>query len=159
MAAHRTSQRSHGNHIGTLGDCLVEQTARFWRDHEQDDTESASGFTCNCDIVRVPAKGSDIALDPFQGCSLIFQAIIARDILRRLGAEFRMGKIAEHAEPVIDCNDDEPRFTGKVCAVVHCLTAGAGNQRAAMDPDEDRSIIRAVRHPDIEAKAILAHLT
>src|ERR1041384_6875632 len=69
-----------------------------------------------------------------------------------------MGHESEHAEPVVDRNDDDS-LRGHTLAVVAWLGAVAGNESAAVEINKHREsvAIRFGGSPDIQIKAILAH--
>src|SRR3546814_2042133 len=63
---------------------------------------------------------------------------------------------AEHAQPIID-RDEDDAAPCEIRAIVDWLGTAADPQRAAVDPDNDRGFLRMLGRPDVERQAILAH--
>ena len=107
-------------------------------------------------LRRIAAERGDVALHPAQRRDLVEQAVVAGDVPRRLRAQRGMREIAEHAEAIVDRDDDHAAL-GEARAVVQRLAAGARDERAAVDPDEHRRLARLGGRPDVERQAVLAH--
>jgi hypothetical protein len=64
-------------------------------------------------LAGSPPKAAMLLLDPAQGRDLVQQAVVARDVVRRLRAELGMGHVAQHAQAVVDRDDDQtPAWPG-----------------------------------------------
>ncbi len=145
------------DHIGALGDRLVEQAARLGRGHQIHDAERPGGLSGDGDIARIAPEGGDVALDPFQGRDLVEQPVVTRDFLSRFSAQLGVRQIAQHPQPIVDRHHHHALGGGHAGAVVHGLVRGAGGQGSAVNPDEDRCSLGALRRPDVEEQAVLAH--
>ena len=104
------------------------------------------------DLFRIATEGRDIALHPLQGGDLVEQAEIHRALWPR---HRRMREETQRAHPVVDRHHDDA-FARERRTVVHRHAAGTEDQRAAMDPDQNRAIARAFLQwrPDIEVEAV-----
>ncbi len=156
MAEARPAQRRGRDHVGALGDRLGEQPASRRRSHQVHDAETARRLSGDRDIGRIASEGRDVALDPAQGRDLVEQAVVARDAVGRLRAQLGMSQIAQHAQAVVDRYDDDPP-PGHGRPVVHAFAAGARDQGAAVDPDQDRGLLDLRGRPDVQRQAVLAH--
>src|SRR5438045_1796086 len=67
-----------------------------------------------------------------------------------------MCQIAEHSQPVVDRYYDETP-PGQRRAIIDRLTAGSGGERAPVNPDKHRSLVRVCGCPDVECQAVFAH--
>src|SRR3546814_4837706 len=72
---------------------------------------------------------------------LIEQPVIARGVFGRFGGQRRMREPAEHAQPIID-RDEDDAAPCEIRAIVDWLGTAADPQRAAVDPDNDRGFLR-----------------
>ena len=156
MPMARLLQLRGGDHVGTLRHSLVEQPARGRRGHQIHHAQATGGLAGDGDIVRVPAEGRDIALDPAQRFDLIEEAVISGNTLGRLRAQFRMREKAERADPIIDRYDHQA-LLGHPGAVIDGRCAAAPDQRATVNPHEHGGSFRALRGPDVKREAVLAH--
>jgi hypothetical protein len=105
------------------------------------DAEPARRFAADCHPVRVAAETGDVLAHPLHGKLLVHEAVIAgvADILeeaRHVGRERRLDQPAEGAQAVIDRDHDDVVLGDHARGVVD--GAGAGDERTAMDPEEDR---------------------
>ena len=123
--------------------------------HQIDDAEAAGRFTGDSDVLRVAPKGRDVAPNPPQGLDLVHQPIVAGQPLGRFRAERRMGQIAQDAEPIVDRHHHHA-FGRQARAVVQSFAARSGDQGAAVDPDDDRRLLRIGRRPDVQRQTVLA---
>ena len=91
--------------------------------------------------------------------NLIEQAVIAGSLVRGFLGQFRMRKKAEDAEAIIGADDDDA-FFGEILTVVASFGIAAGDEAAAIEPDDDRKLgWRGMRgNPDGEIQAIFAGL-
>src|SRR3546814_14569929 len=69
---------------------------------------------------------------------LIEQPVIARGVFGRFGGQRRMREPAEHAQPIID-RDEDDAAPCEIRAIVDWLGTAAAPQRAAVDPRPDAS--------------------
>jgi hypothetical protein len=102
-----------------------------------------------------PPKTCDIGPHPLQRLDLVEQPIIPRNPIRRLGAELRMRQIAQHADAIVDRNNDHPLARHRR-TIIHRRSIVPAAKRAAMNPHDHRRLPRA-RRPHIESEAVLAH--
>jgi hypothetical protein len=108
------------------------------------------------DVGRVAPERCDVGLYPAKRLDLVQEAIVAGDPQRRLGAEGRMGQIAEHAQAIVDRHHDDAA-RGQPGAVIDALAPRARRQRSAVNPDHDGRIVRVSVRPDIQRQAVFAH--
>ena len=64
----------------------MEQPLRQRRSAQHADGDPAGRFAEDCHLVRVAAESSDILLHPLETRDHVQQAVIARNVIRRLGA-------------------------------------------------------------------------
>ncbi|MCY1175444.1 hypothetical protein D9M73_156830 [compost metagenome] len=155
-SVHRLAEFGHRDHVAALDNRPREEAARQRRFEQVHHAQPASRFARDRHPGRIPAESRDIGLHPLQRRNLVEQAVIARHMLRRFCAQAGMGQPAEHAQPIVDRHDDHPAL-GKTLAVIHRVTARSAHQRAAVDPEKHRCLIRLGGRPDVERQAILAH--
>ncbi len=149
-------QLGRRDHVGALGDRLLEQAPSRRRGHQVHDAEAPGGLPCDGDVGRIAAKGRDVAPDPAQRLDLVEQTVVAGDAVGRFPAQLRMRQPAQDSQAVVDGDHHHasPRQPG---AVVDAQPARADVERAAVDPDEHRSMMRILRCPDVQREAVLAH--
>src|SRR5687768_17869238 len=69
-----------------------------------------------------------------------------------------MGKVAERAETIIDCHQNDPFFR-QSRSVIGASRARSARQRAAVNPNHDRALLGGFsRSPHVEIETILALL-
>ena len=88
---------------------------------------------------RVAAERRDVVVHPSQRGNLIEQPVVARRVVARLLVEIRVREKPEHADPVIE-GDDDQALRGQSLAVVGRDRSGAFDVPAAIDVDEHRTL-------------------
>ena len=131
----------------------LEQAARQRRGEVDHDRAAAGRLSEDRHRLRIAAEGRDIALDPLQRGALVHVAIVAVQLLRRLGEQRRMREEAEPAHPVVHADDDDTLRRERVGRIKRGLTV---HERAAVNPHHHRQRAgRGGRTPDIERQAVL----
>lgn len=102
-----------------------------------------------------PPKAAILRWTPFEGLDLVHQAVVAGHAVQGFRAERRVGEIAEDAKPVVDRHHHDA-FGGETRTVIEGLAAGSRDQRAAVDPDDDRRRLSVSGRPDVQRQAVLA---
>ena len=104
-----------------------------------------------------PPNPRDVGFDPLQRGDHVHQAVVARRSVGFLG-EVRGGQKPEHAEPVVDGDQDDALERQEVAIVARLGTCSAG-ESAAVNPEHHRqlALVGCVgRRVDVEKEAILA---
>ena len=138
-----------------LHDRPLEEPARAARDHVHEYRQATGRLAGDRHVVRVAAEPADVPLDPAQRRLLVHQPVVARRAARSR-RDRRVGEEAEHAEPVVD-GDDDGAVRRELGAVV--VAAGVLREAAAMDPHEHRAaaVVAAAqrRRGDVQVQAVL----
>ncbi len=110
-------------------------------------------------LLRIAAEGRDVVAHPLQRGDLIEDAVVAGRRRTRLGGQRRMREEAHRPEAIVD-GDQHDALLRQRGAVVPGSRAGAGHQRAAVDPHHDRPRLVGLlgRAPDVEEEAVLVAL-
>ena len=137
-----------------LQDHLVIQSVGRRKGHQLRDGLRAGALAEHGHIAGIAAEGFDIVAHPGERCGLVHQAVIARGA--RVLCQRRMGKVAHRAETVVDC-DQYHALPDQRIGLVDRLRAGTILVRAAMQPDHDRLLFRAleIARPYVEQQAVL----
>ena len=140
-----------------LADGGVEEAAGERRRHELVDAPRAGRLAEDGHARRVAPERRDVPLDPAEGRDLVEEAVVARRPVPGLGAQQRVGEIAERPEAVVD-GDQHHAALGQPRPVVGDVGAVADGQPAAVNPDEHRrAVVRPRRRPDVQVEAVLVH--
>ena len=140
-----------------LADGGVEEAARERGRHQLVDAPRAGRLAEDGHARRVAAERRDVPLHPAEGGDLVEEAVVARRPVPGLGAQQRVGEIAERSQAVVD-GDQHHAPLGQPRAVVGDVGAVADRQPAAVDPDEHRgAVVRPRRRPDVQVEAVLVH--
>ena len=107
-------------------------------------------------LCRIAAEVCDIGDHPAQGQNLIHEAVVARSVMRRLARKLRMGKEAEDAQPVVDCNQQHSVIYQR-SVIEERGRCGPALISAAVNPEHHRQQLlrRPYRRNDIQIEAIL----
>ena len=125
------------------------------RHHHRVDVDRAGRLAHQRDLGRVATERGDVGVDELQRLDDVEDREVARVVLRVAGLQLRHVEEAEHAEPVVDRDDDGVRRARQVGAVVHRVGGIAGDVAAAVHPDDDgQRPGRARRLPDVEIEAV-----
>ena len=93
-----TSRRNKVAQTSTaLYDGLSYQSLTHRRDTEVTNAGTTSTLSEDSDIIRVASKLGDVVLNPLQGCNLIEQAIVTRNVIGIFCRQFRMVQETENA--------------------------------------------------------------
>jgi hypothetical protein len=123
-----------------LEDGALEQAVRGGHREQVRDGDRTRGLAHHRDIGGVAAEARDVVAHPGKRGDLIEETGVA---VREL--------VAEQIAQVEEAGDAEP-------VVIERLRAGAHDERAAVDPDDDRARLRGRdRCVDVEDEAVLAH--
>ena len=141
-----------------LRDGAVEQALRLRRRAQHADGDAAGRFAEDRHLVRIAAEGRDVLLHPLQAGDQVLQAIVARNVMRRLGAQLRVRQETERSDAVGDADQDHA-FPGQMLTVVDRGRGGAEGEPAAIDPDQHgHAVGGGLRgRPYVQIQAILAH--
>ena len=140
-----------------LADGGVEEAARERRRHQLVDAPRAGRLAEDGHARRVAPERGDVPLDPAEGGDLVEEAVVARRPVPGLGAQQRVGEIAERPEAVVDGHQHDAA-PGQPRPVVGDVGAVADSQPAAVDPDQHGgAVIRRRRRPDVQVEAVLVH--
>jgi hypothetical protein len=110
------------------------------------------------DVARITAELGDVALDPAKRRLLVQEAVVAGGVVGRLFGQCPVGQESEPSKPVVDRDDDAALLNQPRRVVVVAL---AGGQRAAVDPEHDRQVLRvplpvaAIGRIDVQVQAVL----
>ena len=140
-----------------LADGGVEEAARERRGHQLVDAPRAGRLAEDGHARRVAPERRDVPLHPAEGGDLVQQAVVARRPVPGLGAQQRVGEIAERAEAVVD-GDQHHAALRQPRPVVGDVGAVADGQPAAVDPNQHGgAVVRPRRRPDVQVEAVLVH--
>ena len=98
---------SERRHHRTLQYCLLEQSFRQRRGHQDGDRDRARRLPEHRDALRIAAEGGDVALDPLEGRDLVQQTIVAGGMLGGLGRQHRVREEAKDPDTVVEADDDD----------------------------------------------------
>ena len=162
--AHQGASALQGIARALCGDLLaahrgrgMEQAACLGHRHEGRDLGSPSGLAEHHYPVRITAECADMVAYPFQRTDKVELSGIAA--VNKSLAERRKPSITEQVDPMVDADDHDIAFSGKVRTLRNRICDGPPIISAAMEIDHHRaSRIRArIGRPDIEEETILAH--
>ena len=136
---------------------MGEQTLRQRRRHLRADGKGTGRLAEDGDIVRVAAKGGDIAPHPLDGSQLVHQSVVARCVVWILRGQLLGGEETKNAQPVIHGDNQHP-FAGEMFPVLTRLRSAAAGKAAAKNPHHHRQFALGFgrRRPNVEGEAILA---
>ena len=103
----RGAKLGHGEGVGACAIALSNVPRAAGEATSILHAERARGFAENGDVGWIAAERGDVVAHPAQRRDLVEQAVVAGDSCRGFLAEFGMGEIAEHAEPVVYRNQDD----------------------------------------------------
>ncbi len=149
FAGHRPC-RCGGQHLmpgATLGDGPAEAARRSGHRQEGHHRHGPGGHAEHGDVVRVPAEGPDVRLDPVERGELVEDPPVRRAVVQE--------EEALAPEPVVEGHADHA-VAGEAVAVVPGDAARPVPEGAAVDPHHDRQSRRTrVRGPHVEVQAVL----
>jgi len=99
------------------------------------DGAAAGRLAENRHRLRVAAEGRDVALNPLHGAALIHVAVIAVNLIGRLGEQRRMGKETEPAHPIVHADEDDAKLSQ--CVAPGVKRSLSAHIRAAVNPNHD----------------------
>ena len=136
---------------------MREQALGQWRCHLRADGKGTGGLAEDGYIVRVAAKGRDVAPHPLDGSQFIQQSIVAGCVMGILGGQLLGGEKPKNPQPVIHGDHHHP-FAGEVFAVLTRLRGATAGKPAAKNPDHYRQFALGFGGgcPHVEGEAILA---
>jgi hypothetical protein len=105
------------------------------------DSDAAGRLAEDSDLVWITAKRRNVLLDPLQTRNHIEQAVVARDMLRRLCAQLRMREKAERAQAIGDADQHNSLLCQSFSAVSRNSSASYA-EAAAVDPNQHRDTVR-----------------
>ena len=146
----------HGG--AALDDGLVKETLGAGQRHQHAHFGAPARLAEDGDVAGIAAEGRDIVPHPFEGGHDIHRAsgasafeIVARDV-------FKM-EIAQRTQAMIERDHHDIVGAAEVGAVGPGRGAGAGDEGAAMAPEQDGPLgARYARRPDVEVETILVAL-
>ena len=135
----------------------VEQSFGQRRRAQHADRDSAGRFAEDRHLAGIAAECGDVPLHPLETRDHVQQAVVARDMVRRLGAQLRVRQESELPDAVGDA-DQHHALLGQLLPAVVRLGGGARVESAAVDPDEHGDAVarRLRRRPDVQIQAVLA---
>ena len=141
-----------------LGYGAGEQAVRQRRGELRVHAQAARRLAEDGHVERVAAKEDDVAPHPGQRRLLIEDAVVAGDVVGRLGGERGVGQEPERAQPVVDGDHDHVTLLDELRGVV--VVALAHHESAAMDPDHHRVELDAIAwpvrgHEHVQEEAVL----
>ena len=106
-------------------------------------------------LAGSPPKAAMFFFTQPQRGDLVEQAVVSRDVPPRFGAQRWMHQEAERAHAIVDGHDHDAAL-GHFRAVVQAVAARTAAERAAVNPEEHRRLVRLGGRPDVERQAVLA---
>ena len=129
---------------------LVKEASRRGHAEQGTDAHRASGFAKDGDIVGVSTESLDIVAYPFEGRDLVSDAEIRRRSIVAVADRLPVEK-TQRTEAVVDRYNDDVAVSGQSSAVVEGGRTTTENERATMNPDQDRTTcVVAAGRPDIQ---------
>ena len=135
----------------------MEQAGGLRRVHQRVGFAAAAGLTEDRHVVGVTAEGGDVVAHPFQGHHQIHLAVVAGAAVAAFLAEFRMGDVAERAQPVVDGHQHHALLGKAVRVVVLLRVGGQDRERTAVEPDHHRQVVGVLGRGDVEVQRVFAH--
>ena len=137
---------------------FVEQPACAGNAHQRRDRYGAGGFAEQGDVIRIPAEGLDVLLNPFQGSHLVPQAHVRVEgpLRRRIRAEVHK---PQGADAVVQGYVENITVPHDIGAAVGGFGGGTRAESAPVEINEHRTQrfrgLQRGRH--VEREAVLVH--
>src|SRR5262249_21393575 len=161
FCVHQGADASDGDTApaAAFADRAVEQSFGLWNGHKVRDESRAGGLAEDGHALRIAAERDDVSLYPLQRGDHVHDAEVARAAAVGFLGQLGIREESEQAKAGVQ-GQHHGALPGQYLAIVLGLRAGAGVVPAAINPDHDRTLVgRGFRSgPDVEVKAILAHL-
>jgi hypothetical protein len=140
-----------------LDDGLVEQAFGRRHGHQHADFRAAARFPEDGDVVGITAELGDVVSHPFKGRNDVEDTREAC-MLEAFGRVFHM-EVAQRTQPMVERDDHHIVEAAEIGAVRPGRRTRPGDERAAMAPEQDRSLRTCpARCPDVEIETILVEL-
>ena len=137
-------------------DGALEQAHIGRAGHLGADAHAASGLATDGDVLRITAKGRDIALHPAGGALLVKETEVGAGF-RSLGSDLRVAQETKGVQPVAH-GDHHDAAAGQTLAVKLHFGGVAHLQTTAEVPYIHRHVLAAIGgSPHVQVQAVLAH--
>ena len=159
VLAGRVVRAAEGRTSRRFAKSRLEQSFRQRRRAQHADGDAAGRFAENRHLLRIAAERGDILLHPLEPRDHVQQAVIARDVVRGLGAQLRVREETQLPDAVGDA-DQHHALPGQLLPAVVRFGSGAGAESAAVDPNQHGDVVARGfrRRPDVQVQAVLARV-
>ena len=88
-------------------DCTCQIAARKGRCHQYRDGERSGRFANDGDAIGISSEAFNVVEHPFDGSSLVEDAVVARSMVGRFGCERGMSQEPDDALAIVGCDADD----------------------------------------------------